>query len=132
MSERVSVDGVADAIVRNLQEYTAEITEGIKKAEDITANECRENLMADSPVGESGKYAKGWEVTVAFENPMEKRTVIHNKEYRLTHLLENGHPIIRGGRTIGKAQAFPHIKKNEEKANADFEQRVEGVIKNGH
>lgn len=128
MSETVNIDGLADAIVRNLQEYTDEVTEGIKKAEDITAKECKENLKVDSPHGKTGKYAKGWRVTVAFESPVEKRTVIHNKEYRLTHLLENGHAKRNGGRT----RAFPHIKKNEEKANADFEKRVEEVIQNGH
>ena len=128
MSETVSVDGLADAIMQNLQEYTQEITEGIKSAEDITAKECKENLEEDSPVGATGKYKKGWKVMVAYESTMEKRTVIHNKEYRLTHLLENGHAKRSGGRT----RAFPHIKKNEEKANAAFEQRVEEVIKNGH
>jgi hypothetical protein len=126
-----SVDDLAAEIVKNLQEYTDDVTDGIKKAEDITARECKENLNSDSPK-KSGKYAKSWKVTIAFENRMEKRAVIHNKEYRLTHLLENGHAIRRGGRTCGSAQAFPHIKKNEEKANADFEQRVKEVIENGH
>lgn len=128
----VPVDDLAAEIVRNLQEYTQEVTEGIKQAEDITAKECRENLQADSPVGPTGKYQRGWRVTVAFENPVEKRTVIHNQEYRLTHLLEKGHAIRRGGRKIGSASAFPHIKKNEEKANAAFELRVLEVVQNGH
>lgn len=128
MSETISIDGLAEAIVRNLQEYTDEVTAGIKKAEDITAKECRENLKEDSPVGATGKYKKGWKTTVAYESTTEKRTVIHNREYRLTHLLENGHAKRNGGRT----RAFPHIKKNEEKANADFERRVEEVLQNGH
>lgn len=128
MSETVSIDGLADAIMKNLQEYTDDVTEGIKKAEDITAKECKENLKEDSPK-KTGKYAKGWKTTVNFENQYEKRTTIHNKEYRLTHLLEDGHATRNGGRT----KAFPHIKKNEEKANADFEKRVEEVIRNaGH
>lgn len=127
MNETVNIDGLADAIMRNLQEYTDEVTEGIKKAEDITSKECVENLKADSPK-KSGKYAKGWKATVTLNTNTEKHTVIHNKEYRLTHLLENGHAKRDGGRT----RAFPHIKKNEEKANADFEKRVEEVIQNGH
>jgi hypothetical protein len=123
----VSVDNLAEEIMRNLQEYTDSVTEGIKRAEDLTAQECKENLSNDSPQ-KSGKYSKGWKVTVAFESKMEKRTVIHNKEYRLTHLLEKGHALKRGGRT----RAFPHIKKNEEIANTAFEQRVKEVIENGH
>lgn len=128
MSETVPVDELAAAIVRNLQAYTDDVTEGIKRAEDITAKECKENLEADSPVGATGKYKKGWKVTVTLNTPSEKHTVIHNKEYRLTHLLEDGHATRNGGRT----RAFPHIKTNEEKANAAFEERAEEVLRNGH
>jgi hypothetical protein len=128
MSETVSVDDLAATIVRNLQEYTDEVTAGIKEAEDVTAKECKENLEADSPVGATGKYKRGWKVTVTADTPLEKHTVIHNKEYRLTHLLEDGHAKRNGGRT----RAFPHIKKNEQIANAAFEKRVEEVLRNGH
>lgn len=132
MSETVHPDELAAAIMRNLQEYTDEVTAGIKRAEDETAKECKENLEADSPVAPTGKhrgkYKKGWKVTVTSNTPMEKHTVIHNKEYRLTHLLEDGHATRNGGRT----RAIPHIKPNEEKANAAFETRVEEVLSNGH
>ncbi len=128
MSDTVSVDGLAGAISNTLQQYSDAVIDGVKKAEDITAKECKESLEADSPVGATGKYKKGWKVTVTADTPLEKHTVIHNKEYRLTHLLENGHATRNGGRT--KAQ--PHIKPNEEKANAAFEKRVKEVIRNGH
>ena len=127
MSETVQPDELAAAIMQNLQQYTDKVTAGIKKAEDKTAKECKENLEADSPVGVTGKYKKGWKVTVTANTPLEKHTVIHNKEYRLTHLLEDGHATRNGGRT----RAFPHIKPNEEKANAAFELRAEEVIRNG-
>ena len=127
MSETVSIDGLAAAIVNNLQEYTDAVTEGIKKAEDLTAKECKANLTADSPLGARGKYAKGWKVTVTSNTATEKHTVIHNKEYRLTHLLENGHVSPGGGRT----RALPHIKKNEELSNTAFEERVREVLENG-
>jgi len=128
MSETVDIDGLAAAIVRNLEAYSDEVTAGIKKAEDVTAKECKENLEAESPDGATHKYKNGWKVTVTANTPLEKHTVIHNKEYRLTHLLEDGHATRSGGRT----RAFPHIKPNEEKANAAFEKRVEEVLRNGH
>lgn len=127
MSEKVSADGLSDAIMNILQEYTKDVTEGIKKAEDEVAKECKGNLEQESPVGATGKYKKGWEVTVTADTPLGKHTVIHNKEYRLTHLLENGHATRNGGRT----RAFPHIKKNEVKANEDFEKKVREVIEHG-
>ena len=128
MSETISVDGLADAISDALQQYSDAVIDGVKQAEDITAKECKENLIADSPVGATGKYKKGWKVTVTADTPLEKHTVIHNKQAGLTHLLEDGHATRNGGRT----RAFPHIKRNEEKANAAFEKRVEEVIHNGH
>lgn len=128
MSKSVPVNGLADAISETLQQYSDDVIDGIKNAEDITAKECKENLAADSPVGATGKYQKGWKITVTTNTPLKKYTVIHNKEYRLTHLLENGHATRNGGRT----RAFSHIKPNEEKANAAFETRVEEVIRNGH
>lgn len=128
MSETVPVDGLASAIMETLQQYTDDVTAGIAKAEDLTAKECKANLEADSPDGATHKYKKGWKVTVTTNTPLEKHTVIHNKEYRLTHLLENGHATRNGGRT----RAFPHIKKNEEIANSTFEKRVEEVLQNGH
>ena len=78
MSETVQPDDLAAAIMRNLQEYTDEVTAGIKEAEDITAKECKANLEADSPVGATGDYKKVWKVTVTADTPMEKHTVIHN------------------------------------------------------
>lgn len=128
MSETVDIDGLSDAISDALRQYSDAIIDGVKKAEDVTAKECKSNLEADSPVGATGKYKNGWKVTVTKNTPLEKHTVIHNKEYRLTHLLEDGHATRNGGRT----RAFPHIKKNEEKANAAFEKRVEEVLQNGH
>ena len=128
MSETISADGLADAVSDTLQQYSDGVIDGIKEAEDVTAKECKKNLEADSPVGATGKYKKGWKVTVTVNTPLEKHTVIHNKQAGLTHLLENGHATRNGGRT----RAFPHIKPNEEKANAAFEKRVEEVIRNGH
>ena len=127
MSETVNIDGLADAIVRNLREYTEDVSEGIKKAEDITAEECKENLEADSPDGKTHKYKKGWQATVTENTASSKHTIIHNKEYHLTHLLENSHATRNGGRT----RAFPHIKKNEKIANDAFEKRVMEVVENG-
>lgn len=125
----VKIGDLADAIMQKLREYGDEVIGEVKKAEDVTAKECVENLKTDSPVGATGKYAKGWGVKTAYEDPTEKRVVVHNKVYQLTHLLENGHANRDGGRT----KAYPHIKKNEEIANAAFEKRVEEAIQNaGH
>lgn len=122
-------DSLAAAIAGELEEYSDAVIDEVKKAQDEIAKGCKKNLEADSPDGATHKYKKGWEVTVTENTSLSKHVVIHNKEYRLTHLLENGHAKRGGGRT----RAFPHIKKNEEKANAEFEERVREAIENaGH
>lgn len=127
MSDTIQVDGLAAAIAEALQQYSDDVTAGVKNAEDITAKECKANLIADSPK-KTGKYSKSWQVTVTENTALSKHTVIHNKEAGLTHVLEDGHANRNGGRT----PAYPHIKKNEEIANEAFEKRVQEVVANGH
>ena len=128
MSETIQADGLADAIMKCLQDYSAEVIDGVKKAEDEVVKECRTNLKADSPVGATRKYAAGWQATVTQDTPTDKTTVIHNKQWYLTHLLENGHATPSGGRT----RAYPHIAKNAETASKEFEERAQEAIENGH
>lgn len=129
MSEVVQPEDLAAAISGALEEYSDAVTKEVKEATDEIAKGCKKNLEADSPDGATHKYKKGWQVTVAENTAFSKHVVIHNKAYRLTHLLENGHAKRNGGRT----RAFPHIKKNEEAANKELEERAEEAIKNaGH
>ena len=91
--------------------------QAIAEVEDAiqdTAKESVKKLKATSPKGPGG-YAKNWTYD------KEKRgykygCVVYGKSptYRLAHLLEYGHPIKRGGRTVGKADPIPHIKEVEE------------------
>jgi hypothetical protein len=49
----------------------------------------------------TGKYAKGWRSTVRKESAVGAEVVVHNKIYRLTHLLEKGHAKRGGGKSRG-------------------------------
>ena len=54
-----------------------------------------------------------------------KRNTVYNKtDYQLTHLLEKGH-VGRDGRRV---KAIEHIRPVEEKAAAEFEDKVKGAI----
>ena len=59
----------------------------------------------------TGKYSAGW--TYA-RNGMNRFTVHNKKSYQLTHLLENGHDIIKNGRKVGYSEPIKHIKPVEE------------------
>ena len=79
----------------------------------------------DSPV-KTGRYKKGWKVKTEYEDAFKKSCRVYNsKRPQLTHLLEFGHAKRGGGRT----KAYPHIKKNEQKAQADLPKRIEEAIK---
>jgi hypothetical protein len=76
------------------------------------AQKLRQAAASTFPTGRrkcSGVYAKGWSSTVETKRtgPIVK---IHNRtKPGLAHLLEHGHPVVRGGETIGDAPAYVHI-----------------------
>ena len=84
-----------------------------KKAADYTVRE----LKAKSPKGATGRYAKSWK-TKAQDGG---QVVYNDKHYRLTHLLENGHDIVHDGKKVGRAKAYPHIKRCEQDGIEQFE-----------
>ena len=63
--------------------------------------------------------------TDTYESKSSKRNTVYNKtDYQLTHLLEKGH-VGRDGRRV---KAIEHIRPVEEKATAEFEDKVKGAI----
>lgn len=83
---------------------------GLRESADTIAKETRQNALSLWPNSKTG-YPKNWIYT--YNN--DGSYVIYNKKtYRLAHLLENGHRIIKNGRVVGKAKAKPHIPKQDE------------------
>ena len=128
MGNNIQIGGLSEAIQKELTLYSKEITDGIKKAVDDVSKELLQNTRADAPEA-SGKYKKAMRTKTMYESGEEKRVrwYVASPRHTLSHLLENPHRTRNGGTT----RAIPHIKKNEEKAVKDFQEKVEGVIKNG-
>lgn len=115
-----SISNLANEISKALQEYNTEIEKGIDEAGIKVAKNTVKNLKKTSPK-ETESYSKGWRVT-----DIKGKKVIHNKtNYQLTHLLENGHAKVGGGRVSAKV----HIRPAEEKAINEYVEEVEKVIK---
>jgi len=111
----------ADEITKALQEYTTEVEEGLEEAKEKAAKNGAKALKATSPVGRTGKYAKGWRA-----KKDGKSWVIHNAtRYQIAHLLEKGHAKKGGGRVSGTV----HIAPVEESTIKEYEKEVERVIK---
>lgn len=120
---KVNVKGISKEFAKILSEYKEEVEEGISIAGDKVAKNTVSNLKKNSPKRKKsgGEYAKGWRITA-----IKGKRIIHNKtKYQLTHLLENGHAKVNGGRVQGK----PHIKPAEEQAIKEYVSEVEKVIK---
>lgn len=109
------MNDLASLIAQSLTEYSEEVEAELEKEKEAIAAEAVQELKMKSPNGQRGKYAKGWRKT-----KKDTGWVIHNKEYRLTHLLEKGHAKRDGGRT----RAQPHIKIVEERVIKRFEESI--------
>lgn len=127
MANAINIGDLADEIASTLSGYTEDVAEGVKASVDETMKELVADTKKDAPV-RSGRYKKAIASKVRFEDNYEKRVTWYVKKpyYALSHLLEKGHAK-RGG---GRVKAYPHVAKNEEKAIADFEDRVKEVIRN--
>lgn len=131
-NKKVSPDGLADAIIKEMNRYGQDVAEGIKKAVQDAGALCQKELKATSPKL-TGDYAKGWRKKTAYENSTEVRVSVYNAtDYQLTHLLENGHALVgKNGKVLGTVGAKPHIGPAEQKAEKELEKKVNIVVSGG-
>lgn len=122
MGKTVSVDGLADAIIRELSEYKNLSAFDFRKIAEEVAREGAKKLRNSSPIGAHLKhYKSGWTVKAEVVGINKFSFVIHNRlKPGLAHLLENGHQLRQGGRS----PAIVHIKPIEEWCNQEFEKRI--------
>ena len=120
------ISGLADAINAELENYSQEVTDGIKKAAKIVADEVNDEIKAHVTFGGHGDYIKAFRIKKTNESKMNIGYVWHvvNNQYRLTHLLEKGHALRNGGR----ARAFPHISFGQLLAEKRMEELSKGAI----
>ena len=100
---KVSIDGLADAVMENLNEYARASAEDVKAAVRKAGNIVRDEIKGTAPK-DTGAYAKSWS---------------------LAHLLEYGHAK-RGG---GRVSAKPHIASAEQKGVEELEKNIERALR---
>lgn len=116
------VDGYGESVVNNV----AEVTKRVARA---GASELRG--VSRDRFGQSDRekpYAAGWGATDTGTRLAPSATIWNKTNPGLVHLLENGHAIRRGGRTVGAARAHPHVVEVEEKLAETFEREVVDAI----
>ena len=108
---RVTVDQMAEAVMKGLLEYAELATDTMKDCVKKAGNTVKKETQENAPV-KSGRYRKSWAVKRQKETSTTLGMVVHSRNrYQLTHLLEKGHAK-RGG---GRVAAIPHIGPAEEK-----------------
>lgn len=103
-----------------LLEYGEEVNKVLDKSVETVAEAAADKLRGHRKFNPdrrpTGKYAASWKAEKLQKGRVYTEWVVHNvKHYRLTHLLEKGHPIKNQyGGTKGSANAWPHIIDVEE------------------
>ena len=124
---KVSIDGLADAVMEELEEYNKLATETMKTAVDRAGKTVRDEIKSSAPV-RSGRYAKSWTTKRTRESSTALEVTVYSpSRYMLAHLLENGHAK-RGG---GRVRAIPHIAPAETSGEEQLEQDIMRGLRDG-
>lgn len=100
---------------------TEALTQGIKEVSKESVQKLRNTSPRRTSGENAGRYAKGWTT----KKNRDGSVVVHNKtDYRLTHLLENGHVIKNKQGTYGRTHPIKHIQPVEEWASDELPRRV--------
>ena len=123
-NQKVSVDGLADAVMEGLEEYNKLATDKVKAAVKKAGTTVRKEISSTAP-RRSGKYADSWRTKTTAESSTSMQVTVYSpSRYMLAHLLEHGHALRNGGR----ARAFPHIAPVEEAGEKQLTQDIERAL----
>ena len=130
MSKVIEIDALASEIQGVLDNYNSKIIKGVKKETKRAMKDLVTNTKADAPVGKRQQHYKD---SITSKKVMENsdglimRWYVKGSDYRLTHLLENGHATRNGGRT----KAFKFVSKNVDRIEKWYLPTLKGVVENG-
>ena len=125
MSDTVSIDRMAEAIMEGLNEYAGLAADEMKKAVKNSAKTVKDEIGSGAPE-RTGKYAKSWRTKTTKESASALEITVYSpSRYMLAHLLENGHAK-RGG---GRVRAIPHIAPAEQHGIEQLEREIEEALK---
>ena len=125
--KKVSIDGLASAVLEELEEYNELATETMKAAVDHAGKTVRDEIRSNAPA-RTGKYAKSWTAKRTRESSTALEVTVYSpSRYMLAHLLEHGHAKRNGGRVRGT----PHIAPAEAVGEEQLEQEITRGLRHG-
>lgn len=130
MAKTIKPEQLSDAIQTELKNYTDDVIKGIKNESKRAMDNLVSRTKATAPVGKRRKHYRDSITSKQTKNtPLQAiyTWFVKGSDYRLSHLLNNGHALRNGGRYAGTSfitKAYNAIEK-------DYEEAVERVIQNG-
>lgn len=130
MAKKIKGIDLGLEIGKILKEYQGEIEKEVALSSYEVGEAVVESLHQTSPVGTDtpnrGRYAKGWTYGEAKSSLGRINITVYNEtDWQLTHLLEFGHALKRGGRTIGQVGRYQHILQRRNLAEELLMKKVE-------
>lgn len=130
MSRAIDITQLGEAIEKELTIYGENVIDGVKKLAKSSVSRLVKDTKATAPVGHRAKHYR--DSITSKKLSEDNRSVnyvwyVKGSDYRLSHLLENGHANRDGGRTPGT-----HFIRNASDPILEaYIRAVEEVIKNG-
>ena len=119
---RIKPEDFAATVNKYLEEYAKDVDETMAKVVTETALEAEQQLHSAGDFNGT-KYKRSWDTQINRKRLyIEAR--VYNKKGQLTHLLEHGHVIARGGRIVGESPEFKHIEPINDEAQKKVEEEL--------
>ena len=130
MAKIVPIDRLTAEIEKILENYGENVQQNINEVVgEITKKGAKTLNQQSGQTFDGKKYRKSWTTHVETGRTSAQGT-IYSKIPGLPHLLEHGHALRRGGRSIGKGSVDgrEHIKTVEDALIKEFEQKVKSKL----
>ena len=128
MSSKIKIDELAQAIQDELDDYAdvtyEEMSEAVKETGKSVAKDINQRA---SSLFKGDKYASSWVSKETGKTTRSITVTVHSpSQYRIAHLLENGHAKRGGGRVEGRPHIEPAEEAGEKKLEEDLKKAIEG------
>lgn len=126
-NDKITIDDLADAIGERLTVYQGETARKILGVTKSTMKRFVKITKQTAP-RRTGKFAKAIRSTVEDNGITGSKGIwyVGGDEYRLTHLIVNGHQLRQGGRTKGN----PFLDNSLDEISEEYIKGLEEAVKN--
>lgn len=130
MAIKVTIDGLVPAVNEILTTYNRDIQRGIRTEVDKHMRQLVAETKATAPVGHRHKHYRDSitsRVSIDMMGIYEKQWYVKGSDYRLSHLLNNGHHSRNGGWVPGTG----FITKAHISVIEHYQKAIEEVLQRG-